>query len=76
MSKQSETKAKQNYRPKAVPRNCGNCSQFLCDRVQVRPPSDLSEYGWWEEKNLRCAIGGFAVKKGGACDEFTRKETE
>jgi hypothetical protein len=31
---------------------------------------------WWEEKNLRCAIGGFAVKKGGACDEFTRKETE
>jgi len=36
----------------------------------------LSEYGWWEEKNLRCAIGGFAVKKGGACDEFTRKETE
>ena len=36
-------------------------------------PSEWHKDGWWEDKNQRCGIGGFAVKKMGTCNEFTGK---
>lgn len=73
MSKQSEAKEKQGYTPKAIPQTCQNCSQFLFDRVQTQQPTAHNPAGYWEDKNQRCGIGGFAVKKMGTCNEFTGK---
>lgn len=73
MSKQSEAKKNQNYTPKAKPRTCQNCTAFTFDRVQTQPPTQWNEAGWWEDKNLRCEIGGFAVKKMASCDMFVMK---
>lgn len=65
-SKQAQAKHDQGYNPKPVPSVCGTCKQFQCDKVMTHPGSkwDSPRY---EDKNLRCAIGGFAVKKHGAC---------
>ena len=70
MSKQSEAKERQNYDPKPIHKICSNCSAFTSVVVDVK--------GWGntvyaEEKNMRCGIGGFAVKKGGTCNEHKRK---
>jgi len=71
MSKQSEAKAKQGYVAKAIPQTCCNCAHFASD-IETK-----ESYGgkWEHETNLRCKIGGFAVKKMGTCDEFEPKET-
>lgn len=64
MSKQSEAKKKQNYNPKPVPRVCMNCEHYI---------SDMIPYGnYIEEKNKRCGLGEFAVKKMATCDWFKR----
>jgi hypothetical protein len=69
MSKQSDAKKKQNYVPKAVPRTCSTCKNFLFDHVQVISPHRyMPPNGYWDDKNLRCGLGGFAVKKMGTCD--------
>jgi hypothetical protein len=73
VSKQSEAKQQQGYVPKAVPQTCGNCAHFLSDFIR-QPPAFGSPNGWEEEKNLRCGIGGFAVKKMGACMVWQAKE--
>lgn len=70
MSKQSEAKEKQGYVAKAIPMVCMNCKHFKFDHVQTIKPSDRLPDGWWEDKNLRCGKGGFAVKKMGTCNEF------
>lgn len=74
MSKQSELKAKQGYVSKAAPRTCQNCSYFEFDRVQIRKPTEWDAEGWFEDKNLRCTLGGFTVKKMGTCNEFNPKK--
>ena len=74
MSKQSEAKMKQGYVAKAVPRICSTCKQFTFDHVQMAPPSIYRKEGWWVDKNLRCSIGGFAVKKTGTCDLYEQSE--
>lgn len=69
MSKQSEAKRAQGYVAKAIPQTCGNCAHFQFERVNVN--ADRPQYEeYWEDKNLRCGIGGFAVKKMGTCDEW------
>ena len=70
MSKQSEAKEKQGYTPKAIPQTCANCASFQMDVVDV-PGWDGKPSGYKKETNLKCSIGGFAVKKMGTCDEFT-----
>lgn len=65
MSKQSDAKKQQGYVAKAIPKTCVNCSSFLFET--------FNRNGWSEEKNLRCGIGGFAVKKMGSCNEFDPK---
>jgi len=66
MSRQSEAKTQQGYNPKPEPAHCANCAHYKSDRV--------GSEGWdkkiyYEEKNIRCGIGGFAVKKRGVCNE-------
>lgn len=70
MSKQSEAKSKQGYVPKAVPQTCMNCDYFKKDKVLV---CSLGASNYYEDKNLRCTLGGFTVKKMGTCDEFRGK---
>ena len=67
MSKQSESKQAQGYDPKPVNPVCMNCRHYT---------SKLTNFasGWPEEKELRCGIGGFAVKKMGTCKLYERKD--
>jgi len=75
MSKQSDAKAAQGYIAKAVPQTCGNCKHFQFERVNANAADMgkpmVSEY--WVDANLRCGIGGFAVKKLGTCQSFVIK---
>ena len=66
MSKQSESKKIQEYEAKPIFPMCSNCKWFKSDFIE-------NEYGFQEEKNLRCGCelpncGGFAVKKQGTCN--------
>lgn len=80
MSKQSEAKASQNYRPKA--HNCGDCANLRSDMVLSQWMIDSNARGsgvytaekHGVEKNIRCGIGGFAVKKGGICGSHKAKK--
>ena len=74
MSKQSEAKIKQNYVAKAVPKTCSTCAFFELERVQAESPPVLRSDGWWEEKSLRCGVGGFIVKKTAICDCYQAKQ--
>lgn len=83
MSKQSEAREQQGYRQEG-PR-CGNCRRFTSDSTPIkwmvernnecvnagRPaPYDLTLAANLKESNLRCSIGGFAVKKHGYCNQW------
>ena len=63
MSKQSEAKKSQGYVPKATPQVCMNCTRLAVEKVD-------NGHGYIEDKNMRCIIGEFSVKKMGACDLF------
>ncbi|HEX7687314.1 MAG TPA: hypothetical protein VF453_06395 [Burkholderiaceae bacterium] len=69
MSKQSEAKERQCYTPKLIPSVCGNCAHKR-STITEHP----AEFSWSKpyttEKDLRCAIGGFAVRKMGSCSEW------
>ena len=69
MSKQSEAKIQQGYVDKAVPKTCGQCLHFTSDTV-TRTTIWLEAYTI--ESNLRCSIGGFAVKKMATCNLFNK----
>ena len=71
MSKQSEAKIKQGYVPKAIPQTCVNCASFRLDVATL--PTGCGNGTYRKETNLRCCIGGFAVKKMGTCNEFSGK---
>lgn len=65
-SKQTQAKNDQVYNPKPVPAVCSTCKHFQCDRVMTYA-GDKWRDPKYDDKNLRCAIGGFAVKKHGSC---------
>jgi ribosomal protein S14 len=65
MSKQSEAKARQGYVPKTV-RMCQHCKHFKSDFIREPYLGRV----WIRETNLRCGVGGFKVKKTGACDQW------
>jgi hypothetical protein len=73
-SKQQQEKDKQGYEARPTPRVCVNCFHFKFDRVQTIEPSLWSKNGYWEDKNLRCGIGGFSVKKMATCNLFQIKD--
>ncbi len=60
MSKQSDAKKAQEYDERPYLKVCGNCINYRSE--QKNKPGEYSE-----EKNMRCAIGGFAVKKSRTC---------
>ena len=64
MSKQSENKKAQEYQASPIVPTCSNCTFFESKMVRTYYTS-LNYYDL--EKNLRCGIGGFAVKKHGTC---------
>ena len=72
MSKQSEAKSAQGYEPKPEARACMNCANYRSDMIEKS-----SGFSWsvpyFEERNKKCGIGGFAVMKMAICDKFTRK---
>jgi hypothetical protein len=68
MSKQSEAKAAQGYREE--PKTCSNCVNFTSDHIEKSYQSFSGLQTWTEEKNKRCAIGGFVVKKMATCDQW------
>lgn len=61
MSKQSDAKEKQGYVAKAVPRTCSMCARFTKD-TETKSSVWVGET-YTVDSNLRCSIGGFAVKK-------------
>jgi hypothetical protein len=66
MSIQSENKEKQGYVPKPEFPMCSNCAHFKSDMVAT------GYGGYMAEKNIRCGVGEFAVKKNGTCNYHTR----
>jgi hypothetical protein len=69
MSKQGEAKIRQGYDQKPIPRTCGNCANFRSEFTE--PVPECNKVGVYrEEKNMRCCLGGFAVKKKGTCREY------
>lgn len=73
-SKQELAKRFQGYEEKPMPKVCSNCQNFTFDKVQTIAPSAWNPNGYWEDKNLRCKLGGFAVKKRATCNAFSAKE--
>lgn len=73
MSKISEAKERQGYVEKAVPQTCVNCKSFTFDSIDKEFFSGVSITKWKEDKNLRCIVGGFAVKKMATCDLFQKR---
>jgi len=73
MSKQSDQKSMMGYVAKAMPRTCMNCRHFAFDKVQTHPASSWQPSGYFEDKNLRCTIGLFAVKKMATCNQWGAK---
>ena len=72
MSKQSEAKLAQGYIPKPTPNVCSRCNYFALDKNMVS--YGLSNNTYTEEKNIRCELGGFAVKKNSTCNKFEVKK--
>ena len=68
MSKQSDAKAIQNYTVKPFVKTCGNCKHFAFDRVLSY--RTFSGVNYFDEKNLRCSLGGFKVKKTALCQDW------
>lgn len=83
MSKQSKAREEQGYRHEG-PR-CGTCRHFTSDSVPIKwmverndefvnvgrlAPYDLTLSCNQKESNLRCGIGGFAVKKNAHCQRW------
>lgn len=83
-SKQAQAKEAQGYT--TAVRNCGNCSHRTCDismqpwmeidnRLEIsrgkKPYYSLESHG--TERNQRCAIGGFTIKKTATCTKHTPK---
>lgn len=67
MSRQSDAKDEQGYIEKPIPKVCANCRNY---RSVVETHKGIFGGEWKSEKNRRCAIGGFCVKKMATCDFF------
>jgi hypothetical protein len=54
-------KNQMGYIQKPIKKTCSNCSNFTSDMVK-------NEFGYMEEKNIRCTLGNFAVAKNANCN--------
>jgi len=66
MSKQANSKKEQGYEPKPIFAMCSNCKHFRSDKI-------VNQWNYEEEKNKRCGLGEFAVKKQGTCKLHERQ---
>lgn len=73
MSKQSDAKASQGYVAKPIPKTCANCKHL---KMEVEEYKDWMLRIYTKEKNIRCGIGGFAVKKTATCNLIELVEIE
>lgn len=71
MSKVQQAKEAQGYNPKPMPATCMNCRHFTSKKETMYRPWDT--YTWTKESELRCGLGGFAVKKSATCDDWRGK---
>ena len=69
MSKQSKAKDNQGYIEGPIPKTCATCVSLAMDRLPV-VGWDGKPNGYMKETNVRCAIGGFAVRKTATCNEW------
>lgn len=87
MSKQAKAKEEQGYRLSGP--TCGDCRNFASVMVPIKwmadankkcadrgeaPSYDLTLSANQKETNMRCAIGGFAVKKMAYCNRWEAKD--
>ena len=70
MSKQTDAKARQGYNLKPIMPVCSTCRYYTSRMVREgTSPGSV----WERETQLRCGIGGFAIKKMASCDEWEPK---
>ena len=75
MSKQSEAKAAQQYLENHILPTCANCKHLMQDffhfKGSIRIEGKNTIIGKYEapsySENVRCGVGGFAVKKTATC---------
>jgi hypothetical protein len=85
MSSQSVAKNKQNYCSKPISKTCANCKYFTQTfyhyskdgiRVEGKNQDERSYANPTYSDNLRCGIGGFAIKKTATCDNMEYVDDE
>lgn len=74
MSKQREAKDRQMYVDKFIPATCSNCTHcepVMTERLIYNDPNSWAAGTRMGlvQTSQRCGLGGFAVKKQGACNE-------
>lgn len=67
-SKQKQAKEKQGYIEEPIPTICKNCNHYRSEHVPI-PWNEA----FTQEKDMRCGLGGFAVKKTARCNEYIQK---
>lgn len=88
MSKQSKAKDTQGYDPKPQPAICSRCAHYQSEKKlpawmeQAKADGEKHWHGRAYsieldgiEGNLRCGLGGFAIKKTATCQKFERKDS-
>jgi hypothetical protein len=80
MSKLDNIKAGQGYTTNV--RNCANCASLKFDKLlpawmlevnQERGDDQYTAEKHGSEKNVRCGIGGFKIKKTATCNQWEAK---
>lgn len=68
-NKKLKPKIKQEYEAKPVFPKCANCKHYKSEEK-----IEEGYYAnWTKEVNMRCGLGGFAVKKYGTCKMHEKK---
>ena len=73
MAKQNrkEAKIEQGYVEKQVKRECATCAHYASDFIsETTTDTWRGLYTHVQEKNRRCKIGGFSVKKTAVCKKY------
>ena len=73
MSKQSEAKMRQGYTTEV--KNCSNCANYSSDRklpawMVGNSTYEDNAHRYEVESNVRCGLGGFAIKKTASCEQY------
>ena len=75
MSKQSDAKVAQGYQENPLIPTCSNCEHYTSEIKEIKSTFSINKT-WKEEKNIRCGIGQFKIKKTAICNKWTENENE